>query len=32
MHAFVFSTTIFAGGRGALNLWREILRRVWEAL
>jgi alginate O-acetyltransferase complex protein AlgI len=32
MHAFVFSTTIFAGGWGALRLWRELLRRIWGAV
>ena len=28
-HAFVFSLLIFFGGAGAINVMREIFRRVW---
>ncbi|MBP7745941.1 MAG: MBOAT family protein [Phycisphaerae bacterium] len=31
-HLFVFSLLIFFGGAGALNVVREILRRVWQWL
>ncbi len=31
-HAFVFSLLIFFGGVGALNVTREILRRIWSWL
>jgi D-alanyl-lipoteichoic acid acyltransferase DltB (MBOAT superfamily) len=31
-HAFVFSLLIFFGGVGAINVTREIFRRVWQWL
>jgi D-alanyl-lipoteichoic acid acyltransferase DltB (MBOAT superfamily) len=31
-HAFVFSLLVFFGGAGAINVVREILRRIWGSL
>jgi hypothetical protein len=31
-HAFVFSLLIFFGGAGAINVAREIVRRIWLSL